>query len=313
MSSHDRRRFLRELARRAVQASAELEAALQPREEPPPPGYAGERVESPPLPAAPATRTASLADVSALCAEVGRPEWADAAASGARLSFRLTPGRGGGRLGDDLVLPADVEAPTVDGRRLRCVLRLPLDELPSSPLPATGTLLVFANIEHEPCVRVLLAEAEASAGDAPGLPVAASAELTLPPDPAQPQLEADDLADWLLLRERLAAAQGVELEELSPDRHTLHRLLGHPDTVGSQLDLEVELLARGLDPTDAAAALEVPEAELARAAAEWRLLLQLGGDPQAGFVLPDDARLYVWIRERDLLAARFESTRALVR
>jgi uncharacterized protein YwqG len=71
----------------------------------------------------------------------------------------------------------------------------------------------------------------------------------------------------------------------------LHRLLGYPEELQARMELDCQLASHGTDLAG----------ELA-GASEWRLLLQLSTDDEVGFYWGDGlGRLYIWIRERDLL------------
>jgi hypothetical protein len=201
-----------------------------------------------------------------------------------------------------------------------------LDELPESPLPPSGTLLVFFALTSKPsgmrpwdggACRVMhvadgpkeRVERDRALAE---LPVVPSAELTLP---LEPSLLGDtaDIGAWTRLRERLAALQEVELEETSAAYHALHRLLGYPDVLVDGMELEAQLVAHGVDLTGADHYVDARVEELRPGAASWRLLFQLSSDDDLGVALGDYERLYVWIREGDLASGRFDRVRAFVR
>jgi hypothetical protein len=152
---------------------------------------------------------------------------------------------------------------------------------------------------------------EPSYGGMPFAEVTLSGELTLPASPATLATDLDELDAWTDLRERLAAAQGVELEETAASYHALHRLLGHPDTYAEGMEDDAELVSRGIDLEDqpfADSDDEQPSAE-----AGWTLLLQISNDDDLALDLGDAARLFVWIRRDDLEAGRFDRVQAFVR
>jgi hypothetical protein len=152
----------------------------------------------------------------------------------------------------------------------------------------------------------------------PAVPVVLSRELTLPPahsfqlDPLD--LDGPEFAAWELLRERLAELQGIVLEDVSPNRLTLHRLLGHAEPVyGHEMELDCHLAANGLDLSDGEGYADPRRDELEPGAAAWRLLLQLSSDPELGWEWSDPfGRLYIWIREDDLLAGEFDRVWAIL-
>ena len=217
-----------------------------------------------PVAAAPTTHLATLDELRTLCEEAGREEWADEAASLARTGFRLTRGGDGSSWLGGTPRAGSFEWPVWDGVELAFLGRIALAGLPHSALPAGGALLLFFAVDRAPsgnrradsgACRVVHVE-EDPTEDEPlygGMPFAAvtpSAELTLPAAPALPALDADELEEWTELRERLAAAQGVELEERAASYHALHRLLGHPDTYAEGMEVDAELVSRGVDLDD---------------------------------------------------------------
>jgi uncharacterized protein YwqG len=146
----------------------------------------------------------------------------------------------------------------------------------------------------------------------PFAPVAPSGELTLPAAPASIATDVDELEAWAELRERLAVAQGVELEERAASYHALHRLLGHPDTYAEGMELDAELVSRGIDLEDEPFADGTAD-EGSSAADDWTLLLQISNDDDLALDLGDANRLFVWIRRDDLAEGRFDRVQAFVR
>lgn len=299
MSGHDRRGFFGELLRSVARVGAEVDEALGSfREQPPPPPDDEEVVEV--VDAPPAESEASLDDLTRLCDELGRGDWATGAAAAASVSIRLTHASGerGSYLGGPAPLPAGQPWPAAGGEPLTLVLCLALDELGPLPFAARGSLLLFGALDEPQAARIVLAPPGAplaSEGIAlPRVPLEASRELVLPAVPREPDLDPTDLETWTRLRARLAQLQGVELEEQSPHYHALHRLLGEPDLVAHTMDEEAAHSLPGTAPAD------------------WRLLLQVSSDPAAGLRLPAYERLHVWAPAADVAAARFDRCRAFV-
>jgi uncharacterized protein YwqG len=125
-----------------------------------------------------------------------------------------------------------------------------------------------------------------------------STEVTLPHyDPFDPatfaalglseRLDEDGSEAYWHAQQQLAGVAGMR----NPD---LHRLLGHADPVQTEMDVEVYCEANGL------ARDSRPWAERKRAAAEWRLLLQIDSDDAAGMLWGDVGRIYYWIERRAL-------------
>jgi uncharacterized protein YwqG len=329
---HDRRSFLRELLRGAQRAAGELasfrDSVAEETERAWGPGLAGFPETTPrPVTAVPVWRTAAVEEVRELCRQIDRPVWADAATTLVRPSIRLTPDVDGRSwLGGSPRVPAYFEWPTWEGLELTLLGQLRLDDLPPTSLPDTGSLLFFFALDRMPRG---LKEAEAGAcrvvhvteepeeellrGHAlPEMAVAPSVELTLPDESELLELDGWAFDEWAGLRERLAAAQGVELEERATDYHALHRLLGYPDTYAGGMELDAQLVAHGIDLDDEPYTNPRTD-ELSPGAADWRLLLQLSADDELGVELDYLERLFVWIRDEDLRIGRFDRVRAFVR
>lgn len=76
-----------------------------------------------------------------------------------------------------------------------------------------------------------------------------------------------------------------------------HRILGHPDPIQGDMQLECQLVSHGLYAGDASAYQHPRRKELEPGSLEWRLLLQLDSDNNAGMMWGDAGRLYFWIQE----------------
>jgi uncharacterized protein YwqG len=339
----DRRRFFTELLRSSAQVASEASSALrtggelvQARE---PDFWLGSLARAEPV-----RHQVSLQEFLALCEEIGLSE--DRAAMAQELirpSVRLTragpgaAGPGASRLGGAPDLPPGFEWPRWRDRELAFLGQLDLAAvagcLPEAGLPVGGLLLVFYDAARKPSglepshagsCRVVVAAVGQPLEPAPGeraafdlCPLVLSRELTLPPahsfqlDPLD--LDGTELAAWGLLRLRLAERQGVEVEEQSPGRLALHRLLGHAEPVyGREMELDCQLAANGLDLSEGEGYADPKRDELEPGAAEWRLLLQLSSDPELGWDWSDPfGRVYVWIRSDDLLAGEFDRVWAI--
>lgn len=293
--AHDRRSFFRELLHGASRAARELSELRGAAEDEESFGLGPFDDASPShdvLDALPAERLATTADLRELCGELDREAWADGAVALARPSIRLTPGGDGS---------CTLGGPSPAGHpELSLLARLSLAALPETELPRDGALLVLADLGDAPdetggptaCAVLHVDEAPREPDGRPGLPLLAvtpSAELTLPLEPDWFEADSSELADWTDLRTRLAALQGTDLEDTSPDYHALHRLLGYPDTL-----VHPEILM----PPDEGS--------------PWRLLFQLSADEQLGVSFGAWERLFVWIREDDLGDRRFDRVQATI-
>jgi uncharacterized protein YwqG len=85
-----------------------------------------------------------------------------------------------------------------------------------------------------------------------------------------------------------------------------HRMLGYPDPIQGDMQLEVQLASHGIyagSPDD----YQTEEAKKLEAGAkDWRLLLQIDSDENAGTQWGDVGRIYYWIRQQDLEARNFD-------
>ncbi len=326
---HDRRAFFRQLLRGATRAAEEMESLRRATDDAVRRVTSlGEGPEEPtwhPVAAPPTTHLATTDELRRLCAAVGRENWADEVVALARTGFRLTRGGDGRSWLGGTPRAGSLEWPVWNGSELSFLGRIALDGLPPCGLPDSGTLLVFFAVDEAPsgnrpaddgACRVLLVD-DAPFSDEPlygGMPFAAvtpSPELTLPATPSTIALDVDDLDAWTELRERLAAAQGVELEETAASYHALHRLLGHPDTYADGMEADAELVSRGIDLDEEP--FSDSDDELSAAADDWTLLLQISNDDDLALDLGDASRLFVWIRRADLAVGRFDAVQAFVR
>jgi uncharacterized protein YwqG len=336
----DRRRFFKELLREVAGVAQELSSAMRPDEEPlvaePDEDWTQTRV-----PAKPARGFVGDEELPALCRETGLAKRIADVRSLSRAGLRLTPATAGAaagasRLGGSPDVPEGFEWPTWDGRELAFLGQLDLAEIaaidPELPLPHEGLLLFFYDLESRPsgldpahrgsCRVVHSTRAGAATGaqrapDLRELPLELSRELMLPSawsfHGEELELSPEETDGWDELRERLARAQGVELEETSADFFALHRLLGYHEEIGREVEIECELAAAGIDADDFSTYYEHRLAHEA-AARSWRLLLQLSADNDLG--ISEDAgfdRLYICIRDADLRNADLGAAWAILR
>ena len=334
----DRRGFFKGLLREAVDVVQEVSSALQSANEPelwrPPP----------PVPARPSTQLVDEDTLIALCSEAGLDHRVAEVRRTVRASLRLTRAIGAGvelgrsHLGGSPDVPPGFVWPIWNGRELGFLGQIDLGVVAGvdagTSLPHEGLLLFFYDLAagpsglspaHRGSCRVVLVAARADELEADGrqhapalraLPVVISRELTLPGAwsfaAEELELSADEMDRWDELRDRLARAQGVELEETNTDRVALHRLLGYQDEIGREVELDCQLASAGVDAGDASLYFE-SRADHEAEARTWRLLLQLSADDS--LATPDVSfdRLFVCIREPDLRAGNLDGAWALLR
>ena len=101
-------------------------------------------------------------------------------------------------------------------------------------------------------------------------------------------------------------------EILESDEAPIHRLLGHPDPVQGNMQLECQLVAHGLYCGNSSGYEDPRAAELALGAARWRLLLQVDSDDGIGMMWGDVGRIYYWMHEDDLAARNWAKARLVL-
>lgn len=86
-----------------------------------------------------------------------------------------------------------------------------------------------------------------------------------------------------------------------------HQVLGHPQPIQSDMQLECQLAANGVYCGDRSSHSDPRRPALEPGATGWRLLLQLDSDDSAGMMWGDSGMLYFWIREADRRARGFDA------
>lgn len=108
--------------------------------------------------------------------------------------------------------------------------------------------------------------------------------------------------------ELFAYAELIERDE----EGSVHKLLGHPDPIQGDMQVECQLVSHGLYCGDSTGYDDPRRRGLEAAAVEWRLLLQIDSEDAAGMMWGDVGRIYYWIH-RDALAARdWQQTRLIL-
>ena len=85
-----------------------------------------------------------------------------------------------------------------------------------------------------------------------------------------------------------------------------HRLLGHPDPLQGDMQLECQLVSNGLYCGNPSGYSDPRAKTLRRGAVEWRLLLQVDSDDDAGMMWGDGGRLFFWITNTALRNRRWD-------
>jgi uncharacterized protein YwqG len=135
--------------------------------------------------------------------------------------------------------------------------------------------------------------------------------LSLRPKPevSWPAWESADV-DTLLDEDELGAYLHALPEVDEPPRQ--HQLLGHPAPVQGDMQVEAQLVSHGIYCGDSSGFEDARATELRKRATEWRLLLQIDSDEEAGMLWGDAGRIYFCLRREDLAARNFDAAHTIL-
>jgi uncharacterized protein YwqG len=243
-----------------------------------------------------------------------------------RLEPRATPEQeiplGSSKLGGRPDVPPGFSWPTFRGRPQSFIAQVNLSEVHALPggavLPSSGLLSFFYDSEQsvwgfDPKDRagwaVLHSPAEVSVQRAP-FPASLPEHARYAPSLLAPRLEST-FAPW---ESSDLVALGLSFDQAGvysdaipePESELIHRLLGHPDPIQGDMQLEAQLAFHGLNCGDPSGYQDPRAESLGRGATDWRLLLQIDSDDDARMMWGDVGRLYYWIRRADLAGNRFD-------
>lgn len=235
-----------------------------------------------------------------------------------------SPTAGASRLGGVPDLPPGTEWPTGPDAPLSFVAQINLADvaevMPSSGLPASGLMAFFYD-----------AVSQSAWGFAPGDDVSWSVIYTAESAVCVPATWPDSLSEegrcrgvGLRMVHELAfpAAESFDVERLGIESpwstygrvlgeadDLVSRLLGNPDPVQGDMQVECQLASNGVYCGDGNY-LKRPEAQsLIPGADSWRLLLQIDShEDETGMMWGDVGRLYFWITEDDLALRKWGAT-----
>ncbi len=232
-------------------------------------------------------------------------------------------------------LPAGFKWPKRGRKPLAFLAQFNLAELAANDqtktLPSSGFLWFFYDLEEQPWGfdpkdshgwSVIYSDVAASDLKRTKLPKELDAEWLLPesklnfgiaqtfPAPTSTSVQVLKLSaeEAKAYQECLKQSIAADAEE-SPQ----HQLLGWPAPLQSaEMGGECQLAANGINCGEEVDE-ENPEVKALRVGAkDWKLLLQLDSDNDAGLSWGDAGRLYFWIRETDLSARRFDRCWAIL-
>jgi len=258
----------------------------------------------------------------------GLGKYADQLVEMARPSVRLLPDAAApvndpaSRLGGTPDLPASTSWPRNDDDLLSFIAQVNLADIAPHDsgglLPRDGLLSFF----YDAVTQSAWGFDPADHGSAAVIysPAHATTELREPPASLsgegvfkaiglRPQAELT-FAPWESFDvERLGMSrdEGFAYAELFHDQDDMiHRLLGHPDPVQGDMQVECQLVTNGLYCGDSTGYQDPRAQDLRGGAAEWRLLMQVDSQDEAEMMWGDVGRLYYWIKNSDLAARDWE-------
>lgn len=231
----------------------------------------------------------------------------------ARPCVRMSAGgAGNSRLGGapDLATPW----PRYEGRPLSCIAQLDLAELRAAGgpdwLPDDGRLMFFYELEHGAWGLEANDAGSSFVIYETGEPGHTAEPADLPEDarfPAYPvrfspatSLPSEERLglDWRRLTKAGNLAIEAAIEALQPPE-PVHQVAGFPRPVqADQMEEQCQRVTRGLNLQSANLKTE----ERMSSTPDWRLLLQVDTDNDAGMMWGDTGMLYFWIRKQDARA-----------
>ena len=188
--------------------------------------------------------------------------------------------------------------------------------LPLPWLSASGRLLFFYDVEHQPWgfdpndrgswAVIFVREDSRSSESAPAHRSLPRLDLSMQKINTYPSLQRPQVAAL-----ELTDAENDSLSELSTAVYhdsPCHQVGGFTNPIqGDEMEIECQLASHGVYCGEASV-YNAPEfASLRDGAGDWRLLLQLDSDDDLGVMWGDGGILYFWIREQDARAGRFEN------
>lgn len=233
-------------------------------------------------------------------------------------------------------LPANLEWPTNGEEHLSFIAQINFGDLvckdKKCQLPTHGMLYFFYDIDRQPWGyapeekrgwRVLYYDGDPSLlrrTPAPAdieedlifaeYPVRFIGELTLPP------FESMEIEEMGLNENELDAYYNlideIELDFEEGEKERLGRMLGYPDQIQGNMQVECELVSRGINLEDDIDLSHMDIEQMEASARKWILLLQVESSSLTEMMWGDEGRIYFWIKKEDLEALRFDQIRLIL-
>jgi hypothetical protein len=271
-------------------------------------------------------------ELRARLVSAGLGRHADALVGLARPSARLrsTPTSdedlriGASKLGGNPDLPPSFRWPDREGRPLSFIAQIALSEtaaiLSGQDLPTSGLLSFFYDAEEQPGGLqsddrgswAVIFSAPSIALERCEPPGGLAGEWRFRPFALEPALEITFVPGESAHVEALGLSfdQAIDYALVfdEPDRQPIHRLLGHPDPIQGDMQVWCQLLSNDVQIEWGTDKRSPQENELRSAAVDWRLLLQIDTQDDAGMEWGDTGRIYYWIRSQDLAMSAWSGT-----
>jgi uncharacterized protein YwqG len=226
------------------------------------------------------------------------------------------------RLGGAPNLPVEFEWPARnDGQPHSFLAQIDLAKLEAFdglPLPNSGSLFFFCDAVYIPSgydpgdndgCKVIHCAAPLSDTEIRNPPRGLDSEFifkgfSLEPSP---DLTGPSSSEWEIESLRLSDAESEAYSQLFAEDGSAHRIGGYPDVVQNEdMTLTAELVSHGINCGSPAGYKEGKSKGLGAGATDWRLLLQLDSEEDAGMMWGDVGKLFFLIREQDLKALTFD-------
>lgn len=242
---------------------------------------------------------------------------------------------GASKLGGLPDLPKELAWPTWKDIPLAFVAQINLAEVPTldeaNLLPASGILSFFYDADHVPVGfdpalrggwRVLYGNGDRSRLRRVPVPAALLAKeptwmpngqqyvpcaLTFAREMTLPPADSTDIEVLQFSSQERDAYWKVlsALEQRIPG--SMHRLLGHPDALQGDMQVESQLVSHGLSLGNGWPDDRTRMEQLRNGVQDWRLLFQLDSDPNAEMLWGIEGRCYYWIQTDALRMHQFEN------
>lgn len=235
-------------------------------------------------------------------------------------------------------LPASLSWPANGEEHLAFLAQINLGDVvckdKKCQLPPQGMLYFFYDIERQPwgfdpaekdSWRVMYYDGDPAVLKQADLPsdldeevvfdefaVKLKKEWTIPPFDSMEMEELEFSEDELDGYYDLIDKSELEFEEESEEESRLGRMLGYPDQIQGNMQVECELVDRGYNLAEEIDVSKLDVHEIEETAHRWVLLMQIESCGLTEMMWGDEGRVYFWIKKEDLVALRFDQVRLIL-